>query len=185
MKLTIARHGETAYNAEGRYQGSLDIPLNAQGLQQAAELAAFLQGRSFDIIIASPLLRARKTAEIVAEALQLPLEFDARLVEINMGVYEGLIRSEAAERYPEVWARDPINKYWDEAIPGGESVRQVEARAVAALRHMGEVHAGKSVLVIGHGFTSRVINRYLKGLPFEEMMSFRLDNCETVEYDLT
>lgn len=183
MKLTIARHGETDYNAEGRYQGRMDIPLNQKGLEQAEQLALKLEGMSFDVIITSTQVRASKTAEIIASRLKLPLITSDLLVEISLGLYEGLTRAEAAERYPEIWAQNPMGT-WNESVPGGESVRDVDERVSLALNQIRNDWAGKSVLVICHGFVARIVNRVLMNIPFEEMGDFVLGNCEYLEYTL-
>lgn len=183
MTLYVARHGETDWNAQGRYQGSVDIPLNGTGLQQAAELAERVAALDIDVIISSPLLRARMTAEVIQRAKPVPLVFDARLVERNMGVYEGLTRDEARTRLPETWAR--LGQFLlDDAPECGETIRQVDARVTAALEDIKINYHGKNVLLVCHGFVSRAVNRYLYGLPFDEMHGFTLGNCEVAEYAL-
>jgi len=184
LKITVARHGETDYNLESRCQGRLDIPLNAKGLAQAAQLAESLADRHFDIIISSTQQRAKVTADTIAKRLQVPLITDELLVEICLGVYEGLTQAEAAAKYPDIWARDPLHSSMDDAVPGGESVKDVEKRVNLALDRIMKDWAGQSVLVISHGFTGRIINRLIMNIPFEEMGDFVLDNCEFYEYNL-
>ena len=185
MKLFIVRHGETDHNLQGRMQGRIDIPLNATGLAQAEALAERLadEGRSFDAIFASPMLRAKRTAEIIAAKLNMPVEFDADLVEVNMGIFENLTREEAEAKYPEVWAQNPLRRSIYDYIPEGESPQQVEERAMRAILRIKERFAEKTVLVVCHGFTARMINRHMMNLTFDEMHEFILKNCEMVEYD--
>jgi len=89
MWLYCVRHGESAYNAEGRIQGQLDVPLSEFGRRQGAAIAAALAALSADAIYSSPLLRAQQTAEIVARRLDLPIRTDERLKEINVGIFQG------------------------------------------------------------------------------------------------
>lgn len=105
MQLYVVRHGETQANAEGRYQGSLDIDLNERGVLQARELREKLPAQ-IDAVIVSPLRRAQQTAAIVFadDGLQLPT-LDA-FRERGVGVFEGLTQAEAAQRYPDLWAQN-------------------------------------------------------------------------------
>jgi len=182
--LYVPRHGETDYNAQGRYAGSTDVPLNDCGLNQAKELAQKLVSVHFDVIVASPLTRAKQTAEIVRGMSGIPIVFDARLAERNMGVYEGLTREEARERYPKTWAKLGA-KSPDDAPEGGETIGQVDARVTAALERIETEYGDKSVLVVCHGFVSRIINRYFTGLSYDEMHAFTLENCGIVQYELS
>ena len=105
MILYVTRHGETDYNVQKRYTGSTDIPLNAKGIYQAEELANKLSDIKFDIIVSSPLLRAKQTAEIIQKSYDVPIDIINEFSEINVGVYEGLTREEAQMKYPEVWGK--------------------------------------------------------------------------------
>jgi broad specificity phosphatase PhoE len=129
----LARHGETDYNAEGRFQGLLPVPLNATGRRQAHELAELAAGYGFRKLWTSPLLRARQTADIVAERIGLVPVEDPRLVETDTGAWTDRSFSEMDAEQPEAMAAfrsaDP-----DFAFPGGESYRDQTRRAVAALR---------------------------------------------------
>lgn len=185
MKLYVARHGETTYNADGRYAGSTDVPLNEVGMEQARQLAESLVDLQLDVIVSSPKIRARRTAETVQAQLGIPLEFMGEFVERNMGAYEGLTREEAKARYPEVWKRIgtwPISP--DDGPPEAETIRQCDERVKIGLDKIREKHSGKNVLLVCHGLISRVINRRLNGLSFEDMHSFTLGNCEVVEYTI-
>jgi broad specificity phosphatase PhoE len=88
------RHGQTAWNVEGRFQGHSDIPLNEVGLAQARDAAKILARCPIDLIVASPLIRARRTAEVVSEALDRPLLLDDELKERHFGALEGLVVNE-------------------------------------------------------------------------------------------
>ena len=101
MQLYVVRHGETDANAEGRYQGSLDIDLNERGVLQAQELRVRLPAQ-IDTVIVSPLRRAQQTAAIVFADDGLELRTREAFRERGVGVFEGLTQAEAAQRYPEL-----------------------------------------------------------------------------------
>jgi probable phosphoglycerate mutase len=183
MILYVARHGETDYNAAGRYCGRTDLPLNDTGIIQARELANRVRDMTFDIVISSPMLRARQTADIVCGALDMTYGVCGQFVERNMGVYEGLTKDEAKERYPDLWNRQCTVKA-DDAPDGGETIRQACGRIDEGLDNIRRKHSDKIVLLICHGFAARAVNRYCRNLPFEDMAGFVLGNCEIVKYML-
>lgn len=100
VEILLIRHGETAWNAERRLQGQLDIPLNPHGLRQAAALAAALRHEAIDAVIASDLQRARQTAQALATARALPLRLDPALRERCYGAFEGLLYADIAAQFP-------------------------------------------------------------------------------------
>lgn len=148
----LARHGRTAYNLEGRFQGHLPVPLDATGRAQAAELADRAAGYGFRALWCSPLLRARETADVVARTIGLePIE-DARLVETDAGDWTDHSFVEVRARTPELFdafaAGEP-----GFAFPGGESFAQQEKRVSAALQ---DVERGElPTLVVCHGMVIR------------------------------
>lgn len=140
------RHGETDWNAEGRSQGRTDIPLNGVGLAQARRAAKTLAGiGGIATIVASPLVRAKVTAEISAEALGLPVAFDPDLQEVNFGEQEG----------------KPMGDWYDDWIAGNytpagaETFAELLARAVAAVNRA-TARPGP-VLVVAHGALFRAL----------------------------
>jgi broad specificity phosphatase PhoE len=148
----LARHGQTAYNHEGRFQGQQAIPLDATGRAQAAELAERAVGYGFRALWCSPLLRARETADAVAARIGLTPREDARLMETDAGDWTDLSFAEVRARTPELFdafaAADP-----GFAFPGGESFSEQELRVAAALR---EIEAGTlPALVVCHGMVIR------------------------------
>ena len=190
MLLYVTRHGETDFNVQNRYTGSTDIPLNAKGLRQAEELANKLSDIKFDVMVSSPLLRARQTAEIIRKSVAVPMVIIDEFVEVNIGVYEGLTREEAQAQHPEIWARQaevyattgtrPI----DDAPTGGETLRQFDARIARGLARLKAAYAGSKVLLVCNDYTARVLNRQLAGLSFKDMDTFTLGNCEVVKYEV-
>jgi len=139
------RHGETDWNAQGLSQGSVDIPLNPTGIAQARDAAEQLRGRGIKTIVASPLSRARVTAEVVADALGLPVMLDPDLQEVNWGVQEGKPIS--------TWFAEWTNG--DFAPEGAETFAMLRHRATAGLNRS-LVHPSH-VLIVAHGALFRAI----------------------------
>jgi broad specificity phosphatase PhoE len=151
-RVYLARHGQTAYNLEGRFQGQLPVPLDETGRAQAAELAERAAGGGFAALWCSPLLRARETADVVAARIGLTLREDERLMETNAGDWTdrtfASVQAEAPDRFAAFLAGDP-----GFAFPGGESFAEQEARVAAVLEDVerGELPA----LAICHGMVIR------------------------------
>ena len=148
----LARHGQTAYNLEGRFQGQLPVPLDATGRAQAAELAERASQHNFQVLWCSPLLRARETADIVGARIGLQAREDARLMETDAGDWTNRsfaeVRAEAQERFDAFASADP-----GFAFPGGESFSEQDERVNEALR---EIEAGElPALVVCHGMVIR------------------------------
>jgi len=149
MFMICIRHGESQFNVEGRIQGQLDPPLSPLGLRQANALAAALATERIELVVASPLRRAWDTARPLAEACGCPLVADERLLELNAGIFQGLLASELSTLHPREAASwqsaDP-----DFRIPGGESRRDLMLRGAEALR---ERHAAghSRVAIVAHG----------------------------------
>lgn len=164
MKRTIylARHGETDWNRERRWQGQSDIALNEVGRAQARALAASLERFGITQVGASDLSRATETARIVADAFALTeIGLDPGLRERGFGVFEGLTQEECSERYPEHWANYCAVK---SLPPGAEPIASVAARFREALlryhaRHIG----GESLLLVSHGSAIRVFIESVTG----------------------
>jgi len=159
-RLVLVRHGRTASNAEGRFQGHLDVDLDETGHAQAAAVAAWLAksladdaARGTVRLVSSDLARARETAEPIAAALGVELALDEALRERDGGAWQGLLRSEIQERYPDEFAR------WiggeDLAVGGGESLGESWQRFETGLRRQ-LAHVDAEVLVVvGHGASMR------------------------------
>lgn len=169
LTLLMARHGQTDLNVDDRWQGRIDPPLNATGLAQADALAATLP-EGIDVVMCSPLLRARQTAEPVARRLGLVVSLDADFRERDFGVFEGLSGEEAMARYPELAARNVAYR-WDEAPPGAESVQTVVDRVQAGLERLRAQHDGRTVLLVSHGFVVRCLRFLLDGLARDDFFT--------------
>lgn len=153
--ITLIRHGETDWNVEGRWQGFAPVPLNANGMRQAREAAPYLKTAGIDRIVASDLLRARQTAEIVAETLSLPVAFDSRWREIDLGNWQGLTQNEISAWDPENHSAFDQASYLDRRFPDGENNRQHIQRTAKALHAVLEDHPGEHTLVATHGGSIR------------------------------
>jgi len=140
------RHGQTAWNVEGRFQGHTDIPLNEVGLRQAEEAARALASCSIDVIVASPLLRARKTAEIIAARLGKPLLFEDELKERHFGAFEGLIVNEVKAKL----GMQPHERMVNHLPPDAEQWHETRARTVRVLGKWLERHPHQTILFVAH-----------------------------------
>lgn len=177
MKLIVVRHGQTAFNLEERYLGALDPDLNANGISQAQAIAPHLPARP-DVVISSPLRRARQTADIVCAALGVQAGIDPAFRERDVGVYEGLTRQEAEARFPELWARN-VTRRWHEAPPGGESISAVCHRVHAGLVRVVARHGSATVLLVAHGFVAKVL-RALSGAGLADFHEWQLKNGQSL-----
>jgi broad specificity phosphatase PhoE len=159
--IYLARHGRTAYNEEGRFQGQGPVPLDDVGLQQARELGELARGYGFRALYASPLLRTRQTAEAVAAKIGLPIQYDERLMETDTGDWTDRSFAEVRAEDPEAfdgWLQGKA----DFAFPGGESFVQQADRVTAALE---EIERGPlPALVVCHGMAIRVALARRRGL---------------------
>jgi ribonuclease H / adenosylcobalamin/alpha-ribazole phosphatase len=144
----LLRHGQTALSTERRFAGRGDIPLTETGLRQAAAAAERLAGRGIDVIVTSPLQRARRTAQAVADATGAPLQVEDDLAETDFGKWEGLTFAEASARWPDevsAWLADA-----DVAPSGGESFAAVGRRVSGALDRLLAAHEFQTLLLVSH-----------------------------------
>lgn len=175
-RICIIRHGETAWNAEGRVQGQTDVPLSAAGEAQARALVAVLAGERFSVIYASDLARVRQTAEPVARALGLAPRLDPALRERHYGKFETLTYAEARARLPEDYARFRA-KDLDYDFGSGESLRRFNARAIACVGAIAARHAGETVLVFTHGGVLEMVHRHAHGSGLSTPRDFEIPNA--------
>ena len=160
----LLRHGRTAYNAEGRIQGQLDVELDDVGRRQAAAVAEALAEATPYAVLSSDLSRALVTAQAVAQRAGVEVTVDPRLREISLGSWEGLTSEEARTQFPEQHAAWLAGE--DIARGGGETYQEAGARAVAAvLPALDAAPAGATVIAVSHGGTIRGALGVLLGLP--------------------
>ena len=163
MNLFCVRHGETYYNLEGRIQGQSNSHLSPLGKRQCEAVASALANLEFDAIVASPLSRAIESAQYLADALELEIQTDPRLMEINAGIFQGHTWDEIGQQYPDEAAQ------WraadaDFRIPNGESRRDLMLRTGEAFR---AIHAAghRQVVVVAHGGSLSAALKSLLDIP--------------------
>ena len=172
--IWLARHGETADNAAGRVQGSIDTPLSDRGREQAQALAEQAAELDLRALYSSHLARARETAEIVGERVGLELVVDERFAESRRGAWEGRLLVDIERDEPAAWAAwqrsDPGFRF-----PGGESLAEHVARVGAALRAVEQ-----PALVVSHGGTVRAALIARGRHPIEEFQRIKVPNAELI-----
>jgi broad specificity phosphatase PhoE len=177
------RHGETASNAEGVFQGHLDVVLNQRGEQQAASVGQRLADVNLDAVYASDLQRAARTAEIIV-AGRLGVQLDPDLREMHYGVLQGSRYHDApalldAHGLSESWNSGDFHRKGT-AAPGGESVRQFRARSRRFIQRLDRTHPPNEahhILIVAHGGQLSVLLTVLLGLPAVSRQAFRFANC--------
>lgn len=178
--LCVARHGETDWNISGILQGWIDVPLNDTGRQQAHAMAESLQAFGFSAVCTSPLIRSAETAEIVANAWELPppVRYEG-MKERHFGLIQGVPKSELSVTHPglhqEVLRRNPAC-HFDE----GECIDRFADRVLDGLESIAREHAGQRVLVITHGWVMDAITRHIRQLPRDAVLNMKRKNGECV-----
>jgi broad specificity phosphatase PhoE len=162
--ILLARHGETDWNRDGRFQGWADPPLNETGRGQAQALAIQLADVPIDAVFSSDLRRAHETALIVAEPHGIPVVVDQGLREIDVGSWSGLTRTEIEERFPGAEHHD------------GETREEHLARVLAAVERIACARPGDRILIVSHGGSLRTLRRHALGDPVHP-----IENCSVYE----
>jgi probable phosphoglycerate mutase len=172
----VVRHGETAWNAEGRIQGHLDSPLNEEGLAQALLVGDRLAREPFSHLYSSDLGRALQTVQPIADHSRRRVVTDVRLRERNLGVFQGLTGAECERRFPEHYARfrtrDP-----EHVIPGGESARQMYQRVSDVFTALAREHEGARLVVVTHGGVLDALYRFVHSVPLDQPRDFPVYNA--------
>jgi len=163
--ILLARHGETDWNREGRFQGWADPPLNATGRAQAVDLSVQLMAEELAAVYSSPLRRAYETAEVVAASRGLePVTVDA-LREVDVGSWSGLSRAEIEQRFPEQYARWlDYGQGWED----GETYEQMVDRVVEALQELADGRDGERILAVTHGGPMRAASAFADRVSYAE-----------------
>jgi probable phosphoglycerate mutase len=163
--ILLARHGETDWNREGRFQGWADPPLNATGRAQAVDLSVALMAEELATVYSSPLRRAYETAEVVAASRGLvPVTIEA-LREVDVGSWSGLTREEIEQRFPEQYARWlDYGQGWDD----GETYEAMADRVVGAVLELALVHDGERILAVSHGGPMRAVSAFAERVTYAE-----------------
>jgi broad specificity phosphatase PhoE len=175
--LYLVRHGQTESSARLAYSGRSDIPLTAEGLEQARRAAAQLAEAGIDAVYSSPLSRARDTAQAIAAATGAPLTVDDRLTEIDYGRFEGVDRAGARELVGQAfedWRGDPFGA----PVPGMESLGDALERARAAIADA--LAAAQRPVIVGHQGILRIVLIALGELAPQDYFTLRLHEAEPV-----
>lgn len=179
-ELILIRHGETDWNRELRFQGQVDVSLNATGHEQARRLGLRLAGEAAHLLVCSDLLRTRQTALPISQnrwhaAPREPV-LNAALREQNFGVIDGMRVDDIKAQHPQAWQQ------WtrfdaDYAFDGGESTRQFHGRVMAAVRELALSHAGQTLVVVTHGGVLDMIYRTARALPLSGPRQSEIPNA--------
>ena len=175
-RLCIVRHGETAWNAEHRVQGQLDVPLNAIGQAQAEAAARVLGAERFSAIYSSDLMRAQQTAQPTASRLGMSVALDKDLRERHYGIFERLTYAEVKVKFPEDYARFEARDA-EYAFRTGESLKDFSARSVAAVLKIADENRGGNILVFTHGGVLDYLYRFINGLSISAPREFGIPNA--------
>ena len=162
-ELILLRHGETDWNRELRFQGHVDVALNAIGLEQARRLARRLAGEMAHGLYASDLLRAQQTAHPVARQLSLASVTDPALREQSFGLVDGMKVDDIKAQHPQAW-EGWLRFHEDFCMPEGESTRQFHSRVMDAVYRLVAAHPGETVVVVTHGGVLDMIYRTARSL---------------------
>jgi 2,3-bisphosphoglycerate-dependent phosphoglycerate mutase len=168
--ILLARHGETDWNAVGRWQGHTDRALTERGRRQAVELAERLANDEIDAVYSSDLLRAVETAEPVAKRLGLPLQTLPELREVDVGTWAGLTRDEVAKRFPDGFRRW---SEWQTGWEDGETYDEMGERVVGAILRLAGEHPGERILVVSHGGAIRALHAAAAGIDIATFRQLR------------
>jgi len=180
-RLLLARHGRTAANALGHFQGHGGAELDEVGRDEAARLARRLSHSRATRIVASDLARARQTAGFVADALGLTLTTDRRLREVDVGAWGGLTADEVEKKFPEEHAAWRAGV--DIARGGGETYEAAGKRLRGVIEELARAAPGETTIVVSHGAALQALGRLLLGLSATARVFWGLRNtglCEVV-----
>jgi len=171
----LMRHGETPWNRQGRVMGRNPVELDSQGRTQVAGLVGFVRTLKPDLIVTSPLVRARQSAEIIAAGLGgVPIREDHRIAEVQYGRWEGMT-------YEDLIVDEDYLRYREEPIlsstPGGESIGEVQARGVEAVMRTLEETEGRRVLFVSHGDIIRTVLCHFMAMELRHFRRIRVDNA--------
>jgi len=186
-KLVLIRHGQSLWNLENRFTGWVDVPLTAQGEQEATKAGETLKGMQFDVAYTSALFRAQRTLELVLAAMgvKVPIIRDQALNERHYGDLQGLNKAETAKRYGDdqvkIWRRS-----YATPPPNGEALKNTAERTLPFFERciLGDIKQGKNVLVVAHGNSNRSIVMQLDALSEAEVLELNLDTGVPLVYEL-
>lgn len=172
-EIRLVRHGETEWNVGEIFRGRIDIDLNETGIKQAGQLAEYLSKVKIDAIFSSPLKRALKTAEIIADYHKLETAIAPGLIDFDYGQWQGLPHQEVKEKYEELYA-EWVNHPDRVKMPAGESLEDVRKRATGVVANIIARYGGRIVLV-SHRVVNKVLICALLGLDNSHFWNIKQD----------
>lgn len=177
MKIYITRHGRTNWNIEKKVQGKADISLNKEGIDQAYQTREKLLKENIDLIISSPLVRAKQTADLINEGREIPIIYDDRISERDFGELEGLKQDDFD--FPGFWSYKRNLKY-----ERAENIKDFFNRIYGFMDDTIFKYSDKNILLVTHGGVSIPLRTYFEGIPEDDnLLSLVIDNCEYVTYE--
>ncbi|MBP3501997.1 MAG: histidine phosphatase family protein [Clostridia bacterium] len=176
MEILLTRHGQTEWNVLGKVQGRADIELNERGIEQAEETGKVLKSEQIDLIICSPLKRAKQTAEIINKDRNISIIYDEDVIERDFGEFEGINKKEFD--FEGYWSYKQNSKY-----EKAENIKDFFDRVYNFLDKIKEKYKDKRILIVAHGGISIPVNCYFNGIPEDDnLLNLILGNCEVVKY---
>lgn len=183
INLYVVRHGETLHNKEDRYSGRLDIEMTSKGSNQIKKLAEKYKDLNIDAIYYSPLKRTKQVAKLLAEIYKCPTFSNENFIERSLGVYEGLTKFEAKNKYPTLF-EDNCTRQFNGAPVDGETVNEVIERITKGLDKIKQSEY-QNVLIVTHGFVAKAINHYFNCSKTENnFFDFSIGSAEMKQYKL-
>ncbi|HIQ48121.1 MAG TPA: histidine phosphatase family protein [Aquifex aeolicus] len=176
LKLIVVRHAESQWNPIGRYQGLLDPDLTERGVEQAKKLAQVLKKENINALFSSPLKRTFRTAQIIGEEIGLEPIKEEKIIEIDHGVWSGLLVDEVKEKFPkdfELWLKEPHKV----KFPEGESLLDVFKRIKDFLEFLLENYNEKTVAIVSHTVPIRCLYCAVLDIDLSKFWSFGCDNA--------
>lgn len=187
-KLILVRHGQSIWNLQNRFTGWVDVPLTAQGEEEARSAGRKLHGLNIDVAYTSALRRAQHTLDLIVETMgvELPIIRDQALNERHYGDLQGLNKEDTAKKFGDeqvkIWRRS-----YDIPPPNGEALKNTAERTIPFFERciLGDIRQGRNVLVVAHGNSNRSIVMMLDNLTKEQVLELNLETGVPLVYDLT
>lgn len=177
MEILLTRHGQTKWNVLGKVQGRADIELNEEGIKQAEETGKVLENENIDLIICSPLKRAKQTAQIINKNRNIPIIYDKDIIERDFGEFEGMNKTDFD--FAGYWSYKQNYEY-----EKAENIKNFFERVYKFLDRIKVQYTDKKVLIVAHGGISIPVNCYFNGIPEDNnLLKLVLGNCEVAKYE--
>lgn len=181
-RISTVRHGQTAYNTEKRYAGTIDVPLNEKGIRDAQNAAGRLRDHDFDIVISSGLKRAIRTAELLVDGRNIPIIKNELCNERNYGRMQGLTYNEVEEIKPPVLYIKLNNDFHSLNPPDGETFPALRRRVMAFYQYIFQHYTGSSILVVSSSAFMQQLHGLLRGTDWRESLRNEIHNLACITF---